>query len=106
MAPDSQITAGLPNWLDGNRIPAELKMIILEHTSHSDLRSLLHAYPTWVSGLWNQYPKQLLGQALENVFEDIDEKLMSEVFFVYHIRKIRKNYTIAMGSSEETQLQR
>lgn len=81
-------------------------MKILEHASHSDLRALLHAYSTWVSELWNRYPKQLFETALRSVVEDNGEKLMPEVLLVYHIRKIRKDYTNTMGSSEETQLHR
>lgn len=98
--------ASLPNWLDGNRIPAELKLIILEHiSSHSDLVSLLQVYP-WVNELWDQYPRPLFRRALDNVFEDIDPELKAQVLFVYQIRKTRNDYNIAIGSSDETQSQR
>lgn len=107
MAPTSQAVVKPPNWLDGNRVPAEIKLIILEHTtSHQDLLSLIEAYPEWVLELWKTYPQQLWPRAWDNVFKDIDEDLADELYCVYHIRNIRKEYAIAMGSSHETQQDR
>lgn len=95
------------NWLDGPRIPAEVKLNILEHiSSHDDLVSLIDAYPEWVLPLWETYPEQLFRRALENVLNGINETLRGKVILVYLIRKAREDYANSMGSSSETQQDR
>ncbi|KAI7782224.1 hypothetical protein LA080_013770 [Diaporthe eres] len=107
MASTSQAIVKPPNWLDGSRIPAEIKLIILENiTSHHDLLSLIKVYPEWVLELWKTYPKQLFPRAWINVFNEIDEDLIPELNWVYHIRKIRKNYEEFMWPCRETQWHR
>lgn len=95
------------NSLDGHRIPAEIKLNILEHlSSHDDLVSLIHAYPEWVLPLWENYPVQLFRRAMRNVLKGINTTLRGEVLIVYLIRKAREDYANSMGSSIETQQDR
>lgn len=107
MATASQVIANPSNRLEGGRIPAEIKFMILQYTaSHDDLLSLIEAYPEWVLPLWERYPKQLFHRAWENVLNDIDQDVIAETIYVYQIRKIREDYATAMGSSHETQQDR
>lgn len=107
MATASQMIAKPSNWLDGGRIPAEVKLTILEYTaSHDDLLSLIEAYPEWVLPLWERYPSPLFHRAWDNVLNNIDQGVIAEAIYVYQIRKIRQDYATAMGSSNETQQDR
>lgn len=107
MASTSQVITKPPNWLDGDRVPAEVKLNILEHvTSHHDLFSLIEAYSEWTLPLWKAYPRQLTARAWDTVLNDIDPDLIPETIWVFHIRKIRKDYAAAMGSARETQQHR
>lgn len=107
MASTSQTINTLPNWLDGDRIPAAIKLMILEYTSsHQDLLSLIEAYPEWVRPLWNAYPKALFYRAWDNVLNDIHPEVRIETTFVYYIRRMRQDFATAMGSSHESQADR
>lgn len=103
----SQTTANPDNWLDGCLIPAELLIKILENIgSHKDLLSLSKTYPQWVSELSDRYLKKRFATLWDDVLGDIDERLHEEVILAYQIRKVRKDYATAMGSSQETQQDR
>lgn len=107
MASTSQAIVKPPNWLDGDRVPAEIKLIILENiTGHQDLLSLIEVYPEWVLELWKTYPKQLFPRAWNNVLDEIDEDLIPELNWVYHIRNIRETYTKLMLPYRERQQDR
>lgn len=107
MASTSQTINTLSNWLDGNLIPPEIKLMILEHTSsHHDLLSLIEAYPEWVRPLWDANPKALFYRAWDNVLNDIPPEVRLETTFVYYIRRMRQDFATAMGSSHESQADR
>lgn len=107
MAPTSQTTNQPSNWLDGYRIPHEIKLMILEYTStHEDLLSLIEAYPEWVLPLWDRYPSALFNRAWDNVLNDIHPNVRAETTFVYYIRQMREEFATEMGSSHETEQDR
>lgn len=90
-----------------DKLPAEIKLMILERVKHPrTLSHLARAYPGWVRGLWERYPETLFPRALKNTFRCIDAMLRPGVLCVYHIRRIRREFTIARRSSVETQTHR
>ncbi|KAI3394023.1 hypothetical protein diail_3287 [Diaporthe ilicicola] len=103
MASTSQPLANPSNWLDGDRVPFDIKFMILQYTSsHDDLLSLLEAYPEWVWDSWMQYPEQLFPRALNNIL-NTKHWLEEEAVIAYHVRNTRKQYAASMEDRHETQ---
>ncbi|KAG8162319.1 hypothetical protein KVR01_008084 [Diaporthe batatas] len=98
-----KVTTG--NWLDTDRIPNEIKLIILEHVLEPKTLGCLAKAYEWVEPLWNRYPTLLFPPALEHLMSLIhpEAPVRGRIIMVYLIRTTRNRHRAAVGDRPETQ---